>query len=101
MVSTRKKGFVRHSEYIEMNFKANDHYSTVVEAAAKELHADLGDGVPCLMRVNGSRILDRPIPLPSGSYVSWTLGAYVKHIIGRGSNTKLGLAFVDEVSFHY
>ena len=50
-------------------------------------------GVPYLVRLKGSRILDQPLSDQSSG--CWTLGEYVKSVFKSTSNMKLGVALLE------
>lgn len=108
MVRSRKKGYIRNGDYIEVRVKMDASYREVVEASVQQLGAidssssedDEWSGEAVLVRANGTVILDRPIETTMHSSVPWEIGSYMKtftSFVKSGVPVKLGIGFVPKV----
>ena len=110
MVRSRKKGYVRKSDYVEVRVKIDASYQEVAEASVQQLGAmdsspsedDEWCGEAILIRANGTVILDRPVETSARSSVPWDIGSYMKtfsSFVKSGVPVKLGIGFVPKVRY--
>ena len=109
MVRSRKKGFIRRSDYAEVRVKADTTYQEVAEASVLQLQSldssssdeDAWSGEAVLLRANGTVIVNRPIETTSYCSVPWDIGSYMKtfsFFVKTGVPVKLGVGFVVKVN---
>lgn len=108
MVRSRKKGYIRRGDYIEVRVKLDASYRDVAEASVQQLQSmdssSSGDeewsGEPTLIR---AVILDRPIQTTLESPgLPWDIGTYMRtfsSFVNTGVPVKLGVALIPYVSF--
>ena len=108
MDRTRKRGFSRVSDYAEVHQYGSDTYSEVITKGVQVLSSiEDDDGehegeYPFLLRINGTRILHRPIGGSEGKPLPWTLVCYLVATFGKVSQgVKLGVAYEGEVTTLY
>ena len=112
MVRSRKKGYVRRGDYVEVRVKLDASYRDIAETSVQQLHSmessssedEAWSGEPILIRANGTVILDRPILTSTPSMtVPWDIGSYMKtfsSFVKTGVPIKLGVGFVSKVRKH-
>ena len=104
MVRTRKKGYTRKGDYVEVRVVKAATYQEVTQACYSAImDAGLGSSSEdddtdaetlALSRANGAIILDRPIESTSGNVVPWSLDAYMgtfQCYQKTGNTTKCGI----------
>lgn len=109
MVKTRKKGYVRRGDYIEVSVRSDATYGEVCQASLEELKSaesstsedEEGSCEIVLMRANGTVILNRPVLTSQASgEVPWTIRSYMStftSFVRCGVPVKLGIGFVSKV----
>ncbi len=110
MVRSRKKGYVRCGDYIEVRVRLDASYREVAEASIQQLQSidssssdddNDGSGEVLLMRANGTVILDTPIETTTPpSKVPWDIESYMRtfsSFVKTGVPVKLGVGFTSKV----
>lgn len=93
MERSNKGGIKKAGDNFEVALAPEDTYEQCVEKALNCLawEYDPLDGMPCLCRLNGCRVLAKDVCL-AGKSLPWTISNYVNFIGAKPSNLKLGLA---------
>ena len=112
MVRTRKKGYTRKGDYVEVRIGKGATYQEVTQACyCAVMDAGMGSSSEdddadaeslALFRANGAIILDRPIESTSSNMVPWSLGAYMgtfQCYQKTGVTIKCGIGFTAKVTF--
>ena len=97
MERTQKGGLKKYGDYVEVTFSGDEDYeaciSKVIDALSWEYNSDYGS--PFLCRLNGSRIIDKPITDGEGASVPWTVSRYIQSVFVSTSHVKLGVALFE------
>ncbi len=105
MVRSRKKGFVRKGEYVEIRVPMGASYREVAAVCASVYTSSSEDeegGVEAtLFRANGTMTLDSPIQTGSSSTATpWDIGSYMSvfpSFHSSGVAIKLGMGYTVKV----
>ena len=96
MSRTRKGGFKKNGDFVEVTVGANDSYQDVISKSCDGLgiSADRETEIAVLLRMSGSRILD--LPIDNGLKVTpWTMLGYTENVLSKSTKVKFGIAFVE------
>ena len=93
MERTRKRGLKKSGDYVEVAFSGEEIYDTYVNKVINALAWDYDpeEGSPYLCRLNGCRVVERPVTV-DGVAVPWTISRYLHSVFSSISHVKLGVA---------
>ena len=100
MEKSRKGGFIKDGDYIEVRLSKGATYEEMTAAAARSLELSLestdfeGEPELTLFRTDGTIVPNQPISLddPARS-VPWTLERYLKSVKKSAAQLKLGIGY--------
>ncbi len=111
MVRSRKKGYIRRGDYIEVRVKLDASYRDVAEASVQQLQSidtsssedDDWSREAVLVRANETVVMNRPIQTTTPpSTMPWDIGSYMRtfnSFVKTGLPVKLGVGFIDDVRY--
>ena len=88
MERTRRGGFKKSSDYVEVLVNSADSYAVVLMKACDVLNLPSESAV--LVRISGHKIPNQPLVV-GGSTYPWTIGRYAEHAFARSTSLKLGI----------
>ncbi len=98
MARTRKKGYTKCGDYMEVRIRKDAHYPSVVAAARDvlgiESEEEDEEGEWGLLRIDGTVVPNRPIEKHP-----WTAARYLNALGKTASQVKFGVGYITDVSF--
>lgn len=97
MERSRKHGFKKCSDYVEVTLSGDENYDLCVHRAFASLgiEYDEEEHTPTIVRMQGCRVLDQPVQ-QDGRELPWTISRYVKSVFNKSTHSiKLGVALLE------
>ena len=96
MVRNRKDGMKKVEDYVELKFSGTEDYSQCVDKALDSfMDLEESQEEACLLRLNGSKVLDNPIVDEDGIERPWMLARYLETAYKKQTQFKLGIGIIE------